>query len=415
MVRPERQQPGVVRIEAEPLTGRTHQIRVHASEAAVPVLGDRLYGGSTFVRVCLHAVEITVKHPATGKQVTFAAEPDFLADPGQTLRSALIDGEETDAFRLVHGASDGWPGLCVERYGDFLLLQSERAVGEEELKLAARLSSGSIARDRPPGEQRFKGVYHKALATEVRRLSPAEAAPRLIQGTPAPSAFPVRENGLVFEVSFQEGYSIGLFLDQRDNRARLLAGHVAAGFELDAESGRGELRRELLNTFSYTCSFSVCAAQAGWRTTSLDLSRKYLEWGRRNFRLNGLDPERHDFIHGDVFDWMKRFARKGRLFDGVLLDPPTFSRSKESGLFRAERDYGKLIAAALNVLKPEGVLFASTNAARWSPEEFLATVRDAVRRAKRVVQQEHYVPQPPDFPVSRKEPAYLKTVWLRVE
>jgi 23S rRNA (cytosine1962-C5)-methyltransferase len=171
----------------------------------------------------------------------------------------------------------------------------------------------------------------------------------------------------------------------------------------------------VLNCFAYTCGFSVCAALGGARTTSLDLSKKYLEWGRRNFTLNGLDPARHDFIFGDAFDWLRRLAKKGRAFDAVLLDPPTFSQSKESGVFRAEKDYGRLATAALPVLKPGGVLFASTNAAEWPPEEFLAHVTQAIRKAGRRIVQQHYVPQPPDFPISRAEPAYLKTVWLRVQ
>jgi 23S rRNA (cytosine1962-C5)-methyltransferase len=99
----------------------------------------------------------------------------------------------------------------------------------------------------------------------------------------------------------------------------------------------------------------------------------------------------------------------------VLLDPPTFSQSKESGVFRADKDYGRLATAALPLLRSGGVLFASTNAADWPPQEFLATVAKAVHGANRQILQQHYVPQPPDFPISRAEPAYLKTVWLRVE
>ena len=169
---------------------------------------------------------------------------------------------------------------------------------------------------------------------------------------------------------------------------------------------------EVLNFFAYTCGFSVCAAKAGARTTSLDLSKKYLDWGRRNFTLNDLDPAAHDFVYGDAFDWLRRLAKKGRAFDAVVLDPPTFSQSKETGVFRAEKDYGKLVFAALPVVKQGGVLLASTNAAGWPPEAFLADVAAAVHAAKRKILKTHYFPQPPDFPISRAEPGYLKTVWL---
>jgi len=200
-------------------------------------------------------------------------------------------------------------------------------------------------------------------------------------------------------------------LDQRDNRRRLLTGHIAADFSLPGAGGPAPW--DLLNVFAYTCGFSVCAARAGANTTSLDLSKKYLEWGRRNFSLNGLDPAAHDFIYGDAFDWLRRLAKKGRYFDVVVLDPPTFSQSKEHGAFRADKDYGRLVAAALPVLKPGGVLLASTNTADWPPEEFLAAVEAAAVGAGRKVLQNHYAPQPPDFPVSREEGAYLKTVWVK--
>ena len=97
-----------------------------------------------------------------------------------------------------------------------------------------------------------------------------------------------------------------------------------------------------------------------------------------------------------------------------MLDPPTFSRSKEHGPFRAERDYGKLLKAALPLLRRSGVLFASTNAAQLAPETFLEQVRNAITEAHRGILREYYAPQPPDFPVTRDEPAHLKTVWLRV-
>ena len=221
------------------------------------------------------------------------------------------------------------------------------------------------------------------------------------------------ENGVTFELGFAEGYSTGLFLDQRDNRRRLLHGHVAANFPLYGTSVIPA--PEVLNCFAYTCAFSVSAALGGARATSLDLSRKYLDWGRRNFALNGLDPAAHDFIYGDVFDWLRRLAKKGRSFDVILLDPPTFSRAPGRGDFRAEADYGRLVSLALPLLRPRGVLLASANTARLSAVSFIGQVHAAIGEAGRHIIQEHYVPQPPDFPSTRDEPAYLKTLWFRLD
>jgi RluA family pseudouridine synthase len=118
--------PGRTLVEAMPITGRTHQIRVHAAEHGFPILGDTLYGGSPAARLCLRADSLTLKHPASGEAVTFQARSDFAADPRLELRAAIIDPRETTAFRLIHGASDGWPGWYVDRLGDWLLSQSEQ-------------------------------------------------------------------------------------------------------------------------------------------------------------------------------------------------------------------------------------------------------------------------------------------------
>jgi len=398
--------PGRALLAAEPLTGRTHQIRVHAAESGFPILGDALYDGSPWARVCLHAEEIGFQHPQTGAPVVFRFAADFGADPRHQLREAVIDPAETDAFRLIHGAADGWPGWQVDRLGEFLLsLSALPLTGAQKAELARWLRELSL-----------RGAYHKKLSRHVRGAAPTESSPQFCLGGPAPERFIVRENGVKFELSFAEGYSVGLFLDQRDNRRRFLMSHVAAGLPLPASLVTPHSSPpEILNTFAYTCGFSVCAALAGARVTSLDLSRKYLDWGRRNFVLNGLDPAAHDFIYGDAFDWLRRLAKRGRRFDAVILDPPTFSQSKTRGRFQAERDYARLAGDALAVLKPGGLLLASTNAARVEPEQFLATIASAFRSAGRQIVRQHYVPQPPDFPVSRAEPACLKTVWLHTD
>ena len=428
-------------LEAEPVTGKTHQIRVHAAANGFPILGDTLYGGTAAGRVHLHAEQVTLRHPATGLETTITAPADFSADALLALRLALVDPEDTNAYRLIHGASDGWPGWYVDRLGDFLVSQSEGDLNDaQRRKLAEWLEAFGL-----------QGAFHKILDRQVRKTSIAQASPRPVLGAAAPEEFLVRENGLRFTVSFREGYSVGLFLDQRENRRRLLTGYVAPAFLLRGGakdnpppippregsvlsipderlrswegSGLGSCLSvpsrplagmEILNTFAYTCGFSTCAARAGARATSLDLSRKYLEWGKRNFEMNGLDPAEHEFIYGDVFDWVRRFAKKGREFDLVVLDPPTFSQSKGQGVFQAGKDYARLVKSAMALLKPDGVLFASTNAGQLAPEKFVSDLTAAIQSTSSKLVQQQFLPQPPDFPTSAAEPAYLKTMWMRI-
>ncbi|MBK9140306.1 MAG: class I SAM-dependent methyltransferase [Verrucomicrobia bacterium] len=422
----EKRPDGLVTIEARPLTGRTHQIRVHAAENGFPILGDRLYGGPPAPQLALQAVALGFTHPATGERREFRARTDhlapllaapplerhsYLAGLAAARRRAFIARAETDCCRLIHGEGDGgpWAGQYLDQWGPYLLWSHA-----EELRAASLPGAVSQSPDWLTAwatDAGFRGVYRKVLRRAARARAGTEASPERLAGERAPERFVVQENGVRFEVSFAEGYSVGLFLDQRDNRRRLLVNHVAADFPLFADGAAGA---EVLNVFAYTCGFSVCAGLAGARTTSLDLSLKYLEWGKRNFALNGLSPADHEFIHGDAFDGLRRLAKKGRQFDAVLLDPPTYSTSKEGGRWQAERDYGRLVSAALPLVKPGGVLFSSTNAGRVTPADFVSIVHQAVAASRRAVLREHYVPQPPDFPISRAEPAHLKTLWLRL-
>jgi 23S rRNA (cytosine1962-C5)-methyltransferase len=389
---------------AEPLTGRTHQIRIHAAEHGIPILGDVLYGGTAHSRLCLHARALRFRHPATNEPLEFIDEPTFDVSVTQALRASFVE-DDTDACRVIHGAADGIPGWYVDRLGEVLLASfTGEPIGDHH-PLPEWLQHLA-------GEGKVRSLRLRRLDRQLRESTPAEASPKLAWGEDIGPEFPVRENGLTFWLNLGEGCSTGLFLDQRDNRRRLRRNWVGAEFPLH-ETGLAGTR--LLNVFAYTCGFSVAAASAGAMTTSLDLSRKYLDWGRRNFTANSLDPGTHDFIHGDAFEWMKRLLRKGRQFDTVLLDPPTFSQSREHGIFRAETDYTGLVAAAAPLVKSGGVLFASTNAMRLDAERFLEMIHEGLRRTSRRVVRELFVPQPPDFPTTREEPAHLKTVWIRVE
>lgn len=386
-------------VEAQPVTGRTHQVRVHARDAGFPILGDERYGGSPFSRLCLHAQSLQLAHPVDNAPVRAFSPADFDADPEIELRERLWPAPATTAWRLLHRGANREPFWAVDRFGDYLLSQSERAPTSEQIARLARWRE----------TLQLRAAYHKTIDRRVRAADAAAASPIPLFGEAAPERFEVCENGIRFWVSFTEGCSVGLFLDQRENRRRLGAGYIFPGTPKPLAGA------SVLNTFAYTCSFSVAAAFAGAKTTSLDLSKKALEWGRENFSLNELDPAAHDFIYGDCFEWMKRLAKKERRFDFVVLDPPTFSRSKRSGVFRVEKNYDRLVAAALPLLAPGGVLFCSSNSATLAPDAFTEAIHRTIEDAGRSIEKEDYVPQPPDFPTGSGDPGYLKTLWLAVK
>jgi len=309
---------------------------------------------------------------------------------------------ETNAYRLIHGEADGWDDLYVDRLGDFLLIQSPRPLTGPQIDAAKEWKN----------KLNLNGVYYKQLNRQVQASTKKNASPRLVMGLEAPDTFQVRENGAIFRLSLNEGYSTGLFLDMRENRQRILSNQIEPGFPLFKTA---PANATVLNCFAYTCAFSVCAARAGAATTSLDLSRKYLDWGQDNMRLNGIDPGHHDFIYGDALDWMKRLAKRGDTHDLVILDPPTFSRSKKTGVFQAKRDYPALAKAAAALVRVGGTLLACCNAAGYPGKKFKEDVRRGIRSAGRKIVKSFAAPQPPDFPVTAREPAHLKVSWLQLD
>ncbi|MFZ5446173.1 MAG: class I SAM-dependent rRNA methyltransferase [Myxococcota bacterium] len=242
---------------------------------------------------------------------------------------------ETTCFRWL---DEELPGVTVDLFGDVAVLSFYREAPDEQPIADALLGCPGV-----------RSVYVKRRPREARKLAneaPEVLAPPLpLAGEPV-EALEVTEQGARFEIRPGNGLSVGLYLDARDAR------------EWVRRHAKG---RRVLNTFSYTCGFGVVAHRGGAaRAVNVDASRKVLDWGERNLMLNGFAPERYDFISGDTFDWLARFAKKGEAFDLVVLDPPGFATTKTSR-FTAQRDYHRLVSAAEQVLAPKGLLLAMCN------------------------------------------------------
>lgn len=285
--------------------------------------------------------------------------------------------EATNAVRLVDGAGDGLPGLILETYAGRWLLSTATA-------------------QTPPAAVRT-WLQAQGVSCYWKRLDQHQKeSPTLLCGPPVNEPFLIKENGLNYEISFQSGYSQGIFLDQRDNRAEV----------------RRRMRpgMKLLNTFAYTGAFSIAAASAGAETTTLDLAQPGLDWAKRNFTHNQMDPAAHHFCKGDTFHWLRRFAKQGRKFDGIILDPPTFSRDEKGQIFRVEVHFGALAALAAAVLAPNGIILCCTNFRRMTPREFEQQITNAlpppIAPQRRL--RAKFAPMPADF----TDVSYLKSLWL---
>jgi 23S rRNA (cytosine1962-C5)-methyltransferase len=306
------------------------------------------------------------------------------------LRERHADLEGTTAYRLVNGEGDGLPGVTVDRYGEHLMIQLYAASWKPHLADLVAVLQQLLS----PA-----GIYEKFRPQQTRDLGKDESKKysRLLAGTPAPGRIKVLENGLSFLVELEEGLNTGLFLDQRNNRRDLMR--------------RVEGKR-VLNLFAYTGAFSVAAAAAGAeKVTSVDASGAYLEWARENFGANRLNPKRHDFLTGDCFAVLKELQKQGRLFDVILMDPPSFSTTARSR-FTTSGGTSDLVALSLPMLAAGGLLITSSNHQKVDLADYLKELRRGALQAASELRVVSSVGQPEDFPypVTFPEGRYLKYV-----
>lgn len=310
-------------------------------------------------------------------------------------RGDLIRRGRTQAFRAFGGGPDGLDGVLVDVYGPFATLITHEGTAPARFDVAAAADATLVAL----AALGVRAVYHKPFAKDRSRMGgempegvtdPAPAA-----GEAQPEAVVIREHGWSLEVRPYDGLSTGLFLDQRENRAWVSTW-------VRSRVGERAAPPAVLNTFAYTCAFSVAAATAGAVTTSVDVSPRYLEWGRRNFAHNGLDASAHRFAKMDTFEFVGYAKRKGLRYDLVILDPPSFAAgSKRKGIppWSSVDDYARLVKEAATLLNSKGVIFASTNTRELCrPGRLEREVRDGLGREPRLLR----LPPPPvDFAAER--------------
>jgi 23S rRNA (cytosine1962-C5)-methyltransferase len=292
----------------------------------------------------------------------------------QLLETFEVEG--TTAHRLCT-IDDGW----IERFGANVLISFRTDAARD--RLVSELEGWSESAN--PKIDRVFGRF-------LPKRNEERETPKLLSGIPDETLQTIAtENHLKFGIDFGAGCSVGLFIDQRENRRSVWQ----------------TTPTRVLNCFAYTCSFSVAAASAGAKSLNVDLSKKSLERGRENFALNQLSTDGHSFIADDVRPVLRRLARRGEKFDMIILDPPTFSRTKGGAAFHVEEDFEDLIVAALELTARDARILLSTNCESLNEQALERMARYCLKLSRRAGTL-HRQPPPADFPPG----AGARSIWL---
>ena len=305
-------------------------------------------------------------------------------------REDFFNNPETTAFRVFNGEGDGLGGLTIDYYAGFYLLSwySEGVYSLRDEVVAALQNVTDCI-----------GIYEeKRFDTKGQYIEDDD----YVAGERGEFPLIVKENGMNFAVYLNDGAMTGIFLDQRDVRQAIRTKYAEG--------------KTVLNTFSYTGAFSVAAALGGAdKTTSVDLAKRSSAKTIEQFSINGIDFEEQDILVMDVFNYFKYAKRKGLAFDVVVLDPPSFARSKKF-IFSAAKDYTGLMKQAIDITAPQGLIVASTNSASFNMKKFTHMIEKAFKDTDQKYEIVETFTLPADFHVDRRyqEGDYLKVLFLRL-
>ena len=306
-------------------------------------------------------------------------------------RSSLMMDDSTTAFRLFNGEGDGLGGITIDWYDGFVVVSWYSAGIYQWKELIVEQLQEAIPS--------IKGIYEKIRYASKEKLPESQ----FVRGVKASEPLIVQEEGVRYATYLDEGLMTGIFLDQREVRT-LLRDDYSAG-------------KTILNLFSYTGAFSVAAAMGGAvQTTSVDVANRSLEKTREQFEVNGIDISEQKIYVMDVFDYIKYAAKKALTFDTIVLDPPSFARTKKR-TFSVAKDYAGLVEQLVPLTAKNGNLILSTNAANVSEKQFLEMIHKGLHSSGRRYRIVHQKKLPMDFPAAPHTPLsdYLKVVFVEME
>jgi 23S rRNA (cytosine1962-C5)-methyltransferase len=294
--------------------------------------------------------------------------------------------ENTDAYRLVHGEADLLPSIVIDRYGDYLVVQTLSQASERQKDLIVEI----LVEQFSP-----KGILERN-DPKVRLLEGLPQSVSVLHGE-VPAEILAKENGITFVYDLAKGQKTGSFLDQREN-------HWAA---------RRYASGEVLDCFSYQGGFALTIADECEHVEAIDMGAAAVQAARRNQELNSIVNV--TFREGNTFDLLKEYDEVGRRFQMVILDPPAFAKNRDS-LQAAERGYKEINLRALKILAPGGYLVTCSCSYHVSEALFLQLIAEAANDAKKNVVVVERRAQAQDHPIllTMPETHYLKALILRV-
>ena len=305
-------------------------------------------------------------------------------------REHFFQGSETTAFRVFNGEGDGIGGLTIDYFdGYYVITWYSKGIYHFREFIIDSLKN----------LVEYKAIYQKKRFDESGKYIEEDD---FVTGERGEFPLVVKENGVNIAVYLNESAMVGVFLDQKDVRKKLR----------DVYS-KG---KRVLNTFSYTGVFSVFASLGGaTKTTSVDLANRSKSKTIEQFNVNGIDEKSQDIIVEDVFKYFKYAVKKGLLFDVVILDPPSFARSKKF-VFSAEKDYKNLLIEAISITENNGIIIASTNASSFGMDKFKGFIDTAFKESNKHYKLMEEFSLPEDFRTNKHYPEsdYLKVVFIKV-
>jgi 23S rRNA (cytosine1962-C5)-methyltransferase len=361
-------------------------------EAGTPI--DLIDEEGEFVGRGLHDSDSSIAVRVFTRRADAAIDAAMVAERVRSavaMRRRVVDWNALQALRIINAESDGLPGIVVEKYHQYLVVQlfSSAVVG-----LRDALYDALVAELAP------LAIYEQRRYRSLGGEAPRQTAAELVRGNPAPVEFEVKEDDLSFWVDVTSPLSTGLFADLREGR-RAVRQHAKG--------------RRVLNLFSYTGAISVYA-QAGGATevVAVDVASKAHARARRNFASSGFDAEKPELIVGDALKVLSKFAERKRSFDMVVIDPPAFASAAARGgkPWSAIRDYSDLVSACLKITVPGGLLVAASSTHKVNANEYELALADGAYSANTQLQIIDRRGLPPDFPTipGFPEANYLKFV-----